>query len=74
LKILNKHTLFPLNLYGGTGLGLAIVKATGRKQGGTITVESKVDVGTTFSCILNFQKTLLTLCIILNLKNKSRHN
>jgi light-regulated signal transduction histidine kinase (bacteriophytochrome) len=45
-----------------------IVKQLVEKQGGTITVESKVDVGTTFSCILNFQKTLLTLCIILNLK------
>jgi signal transduction histidine kinase len=66
LKILNKHTLFPL-IYGGTGLGLAIVKATCRKQGGTITVD-KVDVGTTFSCILIFKKQLLTLCIILNLK------
>ncbi|MFV8353812.1 ATP-binding protein [Flavobacterium sp. XS2P14] len=44
------------NLYGGTGLGLAIVKQLVEKQGGTITVDSKVDEGTTFSCILNFQK------------------
>ena len=44
------------NLYGGTGLGLAIVKQLVEKQGGTITVESKVDLGTTFSCILNFKK------------------
>nr|WP_309758316.1 ATP-binding protein [Flavobacterium sp.] len=44
------------NLYGGTGLGLAIVKQLVEKQGGTIAVDSKVDEGTTFSCILNFQK------------------
>ena len=44
------------NLYGGTGLGLAIVKQLVEKQGGTIAVDSKVDEGTTFSCILNFKK------------------
>ena len=45
------------NLYGGTGLGLAIVKQLVEKQGGTITVKSKVNEGTTFSCILSFQKS-----------------
>ena len=44
-------------LYGGTGLGLAIVKQLVEPQGGTINVKSKIDEGSTFSFILNFQKT-----------------
>jgi PAS domain S-box-containing protein len=44
-------------LYGGTGLGLAIVKQLVEPQGGSIRVESKIDEGSTFSFILNFQKT-----------------
>ncbi len=45
------------NQYGGTGLGLAIVKHLVEAQGGSIIVESKIDEGSTFSFILNFQKT-----------------
>lgn len=44
-------------LYGGTGLGLAIVKQLVESQGGCIQVNSKIDEGSTFSIILNFQKT-----------------
>jgi CheY-like chemotaxis protein len=44
-------------LYGGTGLGLAIVKQLVEPQDGSISVKSKIDVGSTFSFILPFQKT-----------------
>ena len=44
-------------IYGGTGLGLAIVKQLVEPQGGSLNVTSKIDEGSTFSFILNFQKT-----------------
>jgi PAS domain S-box-containing protein len=44
-------------LYGGTGLGLAIVKQLVEAQGGTITVLSKIQEGSTFSFTLDFLKT-----------------
>ena len=44
-------------LYGGTGLGLAIVKQLVEPQGGSISVKSVIEEGTTFSVILSFKKT-----------------
>jgi len=44
-------------LYGGTGLGLAIVKQLVEPQGGSIQVKSIIGEGSTFSFILDFQKT-----------------
>lgn len=40
--------------YGGSGLGLSIVKEIIEKQGGTITVSSKLGVGTTFDFFIPF--------------------
>ncbi|MDI1232779.1 MAG: ATP-binding protein [bacterium] len=44
-------------LYGGTGLGLAIVKQLIEGQGGSINLKSKIHEGSTFSFVLNFNKT-----------------
>jgi len=44
-------------LYGGTGLGLAIAKQLVESQGGTITVKSQFNKGSTFSFILSFLKS-----------------
>lgn len=44
-------------LYGGTGLGLAIAKQLVEQQGGQIQVKSQLGEGSTFSFVLDFQKT-----------------
>ena len=44
-------------LFGGTGLGLAIVKQLVEAQGGTVSVDSKIEQGSNFSFQLNFKKT-----------------
>ena len=41
--------------YGGTGLGMSIAKTLTEKMGGTISFESKKDVGTTFTVQIPFE-------------------
>ncbi len=41
--------------YGGTGLGMSITKTLTEKMGGTISFESKKDVGTTFTVQMPFE-------------------
>ncbi|KAF0132238.1 MAG: two-component system chemotaxis family CheB/CheR fusion protein [Bacteroidetes bacterium] len=47
------------NSYGGTGLGLAIVKQLVESQGGSISLKSTPDEGSTFCFIMSFEKTTL---------------
>ena len=44
-------------LFGGTGLGLSIVKQLIEPQGGYISVESEINIGSTFTFVLSFLKT-----------------
>jgi PAS domain S-box-containing protein len=50
-------TVSTSSTFGGTGLGLAICKQLIEKQGGSISVKSKMDEGSTFTFNLSFQKT-----------------
>lgn len=43
------------SVYGGTGLGMAITKSLVDKMGGTIEVQSKKNVGTTYTVTLPFR-------------------
>ena len=59
-KIFNNFeqaSAFTSRVYGGTGLGLAISKQLVELQGGSISVKSELGKGSTFSFILNFEKT-----------------
>lgn len=51
----NQADKFTHRVYGGTGLGLSVCKALAEGMGGTITVDSKIGQGSTFSLCLPFE-------------------
>ncbi|WP_019520805.1 GAF domain-containing hybrid sensor histidine kinase/response regulator [Faucicola boevrei] len=51
----NQADKFTHRVYGGTGLGLSVCKALAEGMGGTITVDSKICQGSTFSLCLPFE-------------------
>ncbi len=50
-----KESLSARSQYGGSGLGMAIAKSITDKMGGTITIDSKKDVGTTVIIRIPFE-------------------
>jgi CheY-like chemotaxis protein len=61
--------------YGGTGLGLTISKKLIEQQGGTISVESNVGLGSTFSVEMKYEKQdILPTPIVPNLPVKQPMN
>ncbi|HEY1055771.1 MAG TPA: ATP-binding protein [Emticicia sp.] len=59
----NKASNKTTGKYGGTGLGLSIVKSLVELHKGTIEVRSHVDIGTVFSVVLPFRKSLKRVVI-----------
>lgn len=46
-------------IYSGTGLGLSVIKTFAEDLGGEISLQSQVNQGSTFTCLLPFQEPLL---------------
>ncbi|ELA09612.1 GAF sensor hybrid histidine kinase [Moraxella macacae 0408225] len=64
-------------VYGGTGLGLSVCKALAESMGGTISIDSEIDKGSTFSLCLPLERLNDTDCQALRIGDdfvKQDHN
>jgi len=61
-------------IFGGNGLGLSITKALVEKLGGTITVNSKPNIGSSFVFTIPFEKVIENTVVSMQINKSNQYN